>query len=130
MARPAFRPTAQDYRTVKAMVGYGIPQDKIAKVLGIAETTLRTRFAKELEIGAAEMNAQVAQSMLVMALGREAQPARDGKAAQPAVPAQQNAAAFWLARRGGDGWRDLSRADDENKGVTVIVKIEGPDRPK
>ena len=93
--RPAFEPTDAQRRQVKAMAAYGVPEFDIAKVIGIAEKTLRKHFWQELETGHIEANAKVAESLFQKAMGN----------GQGAV----TAAIFWLKCRA--GWREDSEAD-------------------
>ena len=66
--RPAWQPTAKDRETVRTLAGYGVAQDKIAAVLRITDRTLRKYCRHELDTGATDATAQVAQSMYRMAL--------------------------------------------------------------
>lgn len=59
----AHRPTESSRATVKAMAAYGIPQDDIASYLDIAPKTLRAHYRAELDKGATEANAKVAESL-------------------------------------------------------------------
>jgi hypothetical protein len=63
----AFEPTEEQRRTVRAMAGLGIPQPDIATLLEIDPKTLRLRFRTELDRGAVEATAKVAQSLFRMA---------------------------------------------------------------
>ncbi|HEX3576539.1 MAG TPA: hypothetical protein VHU42_18225 [Rhodopila sp.] len=86
--RPRYEPTDRDRATVKALAGYGIKQDDIAKVLGIHDETLRDKFRGELDKAAIEANAAVSQSLYNMAT----------------KGANVTAAIFWLKCRA--GWKD------------------------
>jgi hypothetical protein len=83
-----FEPTPDQRRTVKTMAGFGIPQEDIAKFLGIDDKTLRKHFREELDRGVTEANAKVAQSLFQMAT--------QGKNVAAAI--------FWMKARG--GWRE------------------------
>src|SRR5260370_2109697 len=68
MPRPRFVPTKAQREQVRTMSAYGIKQEDIAKVLGFrSPKTLRVHFREELDRGAIEANAQVAQSLFKMA---------------------------------------------------------------
>jgi hypothetical protein len=84
----AFEPTEEQRRTVRAMAGLGIPQPDIATLLEIDPKTLRLRFRTELDRGAVEATAKVAQSLFRMAT-------QGGNVA---------AAIFWMKARA--GWRE------------------------
>jgi hypothetical protein len=67
MARPPFRPSAEQRRSVKLMAGLGMRHQDIALVLDIAEKTLRKHFQQELALGAIGANAKVLQTLYGMA---------------------------------------------------------------
>jgi hypothetical protein len=74
--RPAFRPTDEQHRQVEAMVGYGIPEGQICRLITnpqtkrpIDEKTLRRHFRSEIDTGQVKANAAVAQSLFKMATG-------------------------------------------------------------
>ena len=83
-----FEPTEEQRRTVRAMAGYGVPQDDIATLLEIDPKTLRKRFRRELDRGSIEATAKVGQSLFRMAT-------EGGSVA---------AAIFWMKARA--GWRE------------------------
>ncbi|MFC7544088.1 DNA-methyltransferase [Siccirubricoccus deserti] len=60
-------PTEEDRRLVRAMSGFGIPQEQIATHLGIDAKTLRKHFRQDLDRGMVEATAKVAQSLFQMA---------------------------------------------------------------
>lgn len=111
--RPAYEPTDKDRATVKAMAGYGVPQAEIARVLGLAEKTLRKHFRDELDLAAIQANAQVAQSIF--------QRATDPKAGAPGI----TAAIFWMKARA--GWTDRVQVDMSVTDNTPKVEIYLPD---
>jgi hypothetical protein len=104
--RPSFAPSDEQRRQVKAMAGYGVPQDDIAAVLTIDAKTLRKHFWVELQTGAMEANAKVAQSLFQRAVSEKGS-------------AGVTAAVFWLKVRA--GWR-------EHAGTTEIGKKEERER--
>jgi hypothetical protein len=68
MARPRFEITEENRRAVRGLAGYGLRHDQIARVIGLrSPRTLRKYFSSELASGAAEANAQVAQTLYKMA---------------------------------------------------------------
>jgi hypothetical protein len=68
MARPRFKPTAEHRRMAKSLAALGIAHDQIARKIGLrSPKTLRRHFRRELDAGAAEANAQVAQTLFRMA---------------------------------------------------------------
>jgi hypothetical protein len=84
----AFRPTEDQRRTVRAMSGFGIPQEQIATMLEIEPKTLRKHFRRELDRGSIEATAKVAQSLFRMAT--------EGNNVAAAI--------FWMKARA--GWRE------------------------
>ena len=83
-----FEPTEAQRRLVRAMAGFGVPQEGIATLLEIDPKTLRRHFRAELDRGAVEATAKVAQSLFQMATqGRNVA-----------------AAIFWMKARA--GWRE------------------------
>lgn len=105
--RKPFVPTAEDRKTVKAMSGYGIPEDEICKVIRNPQTgkaidakTLRKHFREELDSAAIIANSRVAQNLFAIATG-------SGKGAV-------TAAIFWLKTRA--GWKETNK-----------VEMSGPD---
>jgi AcrR family transcriptional regulator len=71
--RPAYQPTDKDRPIAEALSGWSIPQDRIARVIGVDPKTLRKHFADELEIGSAKLEAQLAQNLLRIAQGQDRQ---------------------------------------------------------
>ena len=93
MARTAFVVTDALREKVRYLAGLGGRQDDIAKFIGCAPKTLRTRFRDELDRGVAEANATISGSLFAAA-----------KAGN--VTAQ----IFWLKTRA--HWRERLTADD------------------
>jgi hypothetical protein len=83
-----FEPTEDQRRTVRALSGYGVPQDGIAIHIGIDPKTLRKHFRDELDRGSVEATAKVAQSLFRMAT--------EGNNVAAAI--------FWMKARA--GWRE------------------------
>lgn len=86
--RPAFAPTEDQRRLVRAMAGYGVPHDDIALVVLCSPPTLRKHFRAELDVAAIEANARVAQTLFQ----------------QATTPGNIAATIFWLEARA--GWRE------------------------
>jgi hypothetical protein len=83
-----FEPIPEQRRTVRAMAGFGIPQEDIATFLGIDAKTLRKHFRAELDRGSIEATSKVAQSLFRMAT--------EGNNVAAAI--------FWMKARA--GWRE------------------------
>ena len=69
VARPSYKPTEKDRGMVKAMVGVGVPAEEVAKVLGVARSTLFVHFKQELETAQTYANAKVAECLFRKAVG-------------------------------------------------------------
>ena len=107
MARPPFQVTKENRNTVKALAGYGLAHDQIARIIGLRSSkTLRKHFRKELDTGAAEAGAQVAQTLYQMATSGQ----------QPA------ATMFWAKTR--LRWRETT-AEDIRPAATPTLTITG-----
>lgn len=91
--RPPHEPTEKSRATVKALSAYGIPQVQIARVLDIHEQTLRLYYRDELDLGAIEANAKVAETLY-------GQGVREGNTA---------ALIWWTKSR--MGWKETSRVE-------------------
>lgn len=105
MARPAFQATDEHRRQVTLMVGVGIQQELIAKVLNCDIKTLRKHFKKELEVGKATVITKVAaQLMRNIEKGKEA------------------SAIFFLKTQA--GWREKELNTDATKQALPVTEYE------
>lgn len=101
-----YDPTEEQRRTVKAMAGFGVPQDDIANYLEIDPKTLRKHFRRELDGGTLEANAKVAQSLFNMATS--------GKNVAAAI--------FWMKARG--GWREKHEVEVSTRPLAALPDEE------
>ena len=62
-------PTEKDRLAVETMAGHGIPEIEIARVIGVAVSTLRKWYLDELETSHIKANSRVAQSLFDKAMG-------------------------------------------------------------
>src|SRR5436190_1661256 len=85
----AYQPSDVDRKHVKLLAGFGLTQRQIALLLDVSLPTLRRAFAREMEIGKLDVDAEV-----MAALFRKA---RSGDV---------RACALWLGRR--PEWRPLA----------------------
>ena len=90
--RPTHVPTDETRNLVESLSGFGIPQDEIARLVGIDPKTLRFRYAEQIELGNIKATAKVAQNLFTMAC----KPTREGL----------SAAIFWLKVRA--GWSEYA----------------------
>ena len=106
MARPPFKVNEEKRKTVRALAGYGMPHEQIARIVGIrSPKTLRKYFHSELASGSAEANAQVTQTMFRMATSGE----------HPA------ATMFWLKTRA--RWSEKVQQEDQRPVATPTLII-------
>jgi hypothetical protein len=106
-------PTEEERRTVKALSGYGVPQEDIAIHMDMDAKTLRKHYRRELDRGTIEANAKVAQTLFTMAT----------------VDKNVAAAIFWMKARG--GWREKPLPDEEPEPVKTVISWmdDGPTPP-
>lgn len=106
-------PSEEDRRTVKALSGYGVPQEDIAIHMDMDAKTLRKHYRRELDRGTIEANAKVAQTLFTMAT----------------VDKNVAAAIFWMKARG--GWREKPLPDEEPEPVKTVISWmdDGPTPP-
>jgi hypothetical protein len=101
-----FEPTDDQRRTVKALSGYGVPQDGIAIHIGVDPKTLRKHFRDELDRGSVEATAKVAQTLFHLAT------------------VEKNVASviFWMKARA--GWRETVRQENTGPdGGPMVTEI-------
>ena len=103
MGRPRHQPDDAQRRQVETLAGYGIPEAKIASLIGIDAKTLRKHYRNELDYGHTKANARVAENLYRKATG-------EGREAV-------TAAIFWLKTRA--RWTETS----------VHEHTGDPDRP-
>lgn len=96
MGRRSHKPDPFQRRQVEAMAAFGIPEQDIARVVGIDPKTLRKHYRDELDTGQTKATAKVAESLFRKAT-------TDG-------PQSVTAAIFWLKTRG--QWRETPQAHE------------------
>ena len=100
--RRPYAPTDEQRRTVRAMAGYGVPQEEIARVVRCSPPTLRRAFRAELDTAVTEANARVAQCLYQ----------------QATTPGNIAASIFWLKARA--GWREKHSLELGGPGGTPL----------
>jgi hypothetical protein len=110
MSRP-HQPTDKDRATVRALLGYGVTQEDVSKVLKIDIKTLAKHYPHEIDTAQIEANAAVAQSLFVNATKK------DNVAAQ----------IFWLKTRA--RWKEPVHIANAEDGTPFIVATGVP-RPE
>jgi hypothetical protein len=108
-----FEPAPEQRKTVKALSGFGVPQNDIAAYLDIDPKTMRKHFREELDRGSLEATAKVAQSLFNMATSGN----------------NVAAAIFWMKARA--GWREknnleITGKDDAPIGGITVTFVRPP----
>ncbi len=70
--RPPHRPTDIQRRLVQMLAAEGVPQREICRLLAIDPKTLRKRYRRELDVGAAKLECALTFHLLRIAGGRGA----------------------------------------------------------
>ena len=99
-------PTDEDRRLVRAMAGFGVPQDQIALHLEIDAKTLRKHYRRELDQGSIEATTKVAQSLFQMAT--------QGKNVAAAI--------FWMKARA--GWSEKQEININTRKIEDLTDAE------
>ena len=104
--RKPFAPTDDQRRMVRALSGFGVPHDDIGRIVKCSPPTLRKRFRDELDLGSAEANAKVAQTLYQ----------------QATTPGNIAATIFWLKARA--GWREKQVVEVTGKDGSAMPPIK------
>lgn len=108
MALPEHKPTSRNRKQAEALAGYGVPQEDIARLLGITEPTLRKHYRDDLDRGMAKANARIGQSLFRMA-----------------STGNVTAAIFWAKTR--MGWKETQNLEVTGKdGAALPVVVYLP----
>lgn len=97
--KPHHKPSANTRAQVKKAASLGGTQEVICAMLGITKPTLRKHYREELDLGAAEANMAVAQSLFKMATDKN----------KPNI----TAAIFWMKTRA--GWTEAQPTTSSKK---------------
>ena len=109
------KPTEATRGYVKDRARIGIPQENIAKAVGISAKILRKHYRDELDKAEEEANVDVASNLFHIASGRnESATVRD----------VITAACFWLKTRA--GWRETE--NKQHSGEVTIKMLSGDDK--
>lgn len=92
--RPPHVPDDKTRKTVESMSSYGIPQEDIAKVIGIDSKTLRLHYRYELDTAEVKANAMVAQRLY-----------------QKCMNDDTSSLIFWLKTRA--GWKETVKNENQ-----------------
>ncbi|MBB2692183.1 UNVERIFIED_ORG: hypothetical protein GGI62_003353 [Rhizobium esperanzae] len=69
--RPRHHPTDMQRRLVQVLAGQAVPQPEICRILAVSPKTLRKRYRRELDVGAAKLQAALITHLLRLAAGRD-----------------------------------------------------------
>jgi predicted transcriptional regulator len=67
-----YTPTPEHRRIVESTSGIGLPYNEIAALIGVDEQTLHEHYSKEMELGQAKANGQIAKAIYNKALDGDA----------------------------------------------------------
>jgi hypothetical protein len=104
-------PTDEQRRLVKTLSGIGVPQDDICALVGVSKPTLHKHYRSELDVGLAEANAKIAETLF-----------------KQATTGNTTAAIFWAKSR--MGWREKQdvQVTGANEGPVVLQILTGVPR--
>jgi hypothetical protein len=103
--RQVHKPDKKSRQIVLKLSRIGTPQEVIGDVLGIHRETVAKHYRRELDLSAAEANAEVANSLY-----------------QSAVSGNTTAAIFWCKTR--LGWRETSVIEQKQEFAILIDRPE------
>ena len=102
MPRKPHEPTDKSRSEVEALSSFGVPQDDIAKYVGLDSKTLRKHYRDELDRSEVKANAKIGQFLFSAASGKALE---NGASHSDCV----RAAMFWAKTR--MGWRETAHID-------------------
>jgi len=106
MPRPKLTPTEEQRILVKSLAAVGIPQEDIARKIGVrSPKTLRKHFREQIDLAATEANASVGGALY-----------------KNAMAGNTDAQKFWLERRA--GWRSWQSPNALFAPPPFIVTLE------
>lgn len=105
-------PTDEQRKLVKTLSGIGVPQDDICALIGVSKPTLHKHYRSELDVGLAEANAKIAETLF-----------------KQATSGNTTAAIFWAKAR--MGWREKQdvQVTGANEGPVVLQIVTGVPDP-
>lgn len=103
-------PSDRTRAEVSALYSFGIPQEEIARYIGIDAKTLRKYYREELDTSVTKANAAVGRFLYQNASG---QTLKDGASHSDCV----RAAMFWAKTR--MGWRETQQIDHTTNGESL-----------
>jgi hypothetical protein len=104
--RKKYEPTKQDLGVVEAMASCGMPQDAIARVIGIDDKTLRKHFRRVLDCSADRANAKVGATLYHLATS--------GQCVAATI--------FWMKSR--NRWTETSRVEHTGPDGKALIPVD------
>lgn len=100
------KPTPEQREMVRAMSGYGVPQEDICHIIDVSMPTLHKHYRRDLDVGMAKANAKIGESLY-----------------KQATSGNTAAAIFWLKARA--GWRETQNHEHSGK---IAMNFDGDDK--
>ena len=115
MANPPHAPTEKTRAEVAALYSYGIPQQEIARFIGIDTKTLSKHYREELDVAQVKAHAAVGRFLYQNATGGTL---KDGASHSDCV----RAAMFWAKTR--MGWKETQGVEHTSPDGSMTPKID------
>jgi hypothetical protein len=128
--RPRFEPTDEQRRNVEILVGLGIPEGEICRMVRdhkdrpISEPTLRKYFRKEIDQGAIKLNARVGNFLVATILGT---PLPEGANITRITDERARANLMALYARTRMGWTEttIQQHQGKDRGPIILQIVKG-----
>jgi hypothetical protein len=108
------QPTDKTRSEVSALASFGVPQEDIAKYIGVSHPTLRKHYPDELGFSSIKANATVGKYLFSLASG---QALKNGATHGDC----KTAAMFWAKTR--MGWRETNHIDHTSSDGTMTPQV-------
>ena len=115
MANPPHAPTEKSRAEVAALYSYGIPQQEIARFIGIDTKTLSKHYREELDVAQVKAHAAVGRFLFQSATGATL---KEGASHSDCV----RAAMFWAKTR--MGWKETQGVEHTSPDGSMTPKID------
>ena len=115
MANPPHAPTEKSRAEVAALYSYGIPQQEIARFIGIDTKTLSKHYREELDVAQVKAHAAVGRFLFQSATGATL---KEGASHSDCV----RAAMFWAKTR--MGWKETQGIEHSSPDGSMTPKID------
>ena len=125
--RESFEPTEKQRGQVEAMIRYGVPEQEIAKAIGIHRSTLARRFRDEIDTATTKANAQVGEFIFSTIIGMpipNRPPVTDERARVALAIFWAKTRMRWSERHQNGG--DAQPYGDGATGIEIAVRLVRP----